>query len=231
VLLANEAKAAREAGALAREEERRRLRRDLHDDLGPSLAALALQADTARDLAGRDPAASLAVLERLVPRLNGTVDSVRALVHELRPPMLDELGLGAAVRELAARMSTPTTPVRAHVGDLPPVPAAVEVAVYRIAGEALANALRHARASEVRLTLTASDGVLALTVADDGAAGTAHRPGGGPGLGLSSMRERAEEIGGTLNVVWAAQGTTVAATLPVRPADGLAQEPADGVVA
>jgi signal transduction histidine kinase len=105
VLLVRESRRAREAIVLAREEERRRLRRDLHDGVGPSVAALALQVETARDLASEDPAATAALLTRLTPRINAVVADVRALVHELRPPTLDELGLAAAVRELAARLS------------------------------------------------------------------------------------------------------------------------------
>ena len=106
VLLAHQVQRAREAVVVAREEERRRLRRDLHDDIGPALAALALQAEAALTLAPDDPGGAAALVARLVPRLNATVGDVRSLVHELRPPNLDDLGLAASVHELAARMST-----------------------------------------------------------------------------------------------------------------------------
>ena len=112
VWLAREAQRARESVVLAREEERRRLRRELHDGVGPSLAALALQVETARDLAVDDPQAATRLLDRLVPRLNAAVADVRAIVHELRPPMLDELGLAAALDELAEGLTSRGTSVR-----------------------------------------------------------------------------------------------------------------------
>jgi two-component system, NarL family, sensor kinase len=215
VLLARDSQRAREEIVLAREEERRQLRRDLHDGVGPALAALALHAETARDLAVDDPGTASRLLDRLVPRLNAAVADVRALVHEMRPPMLDELGLGEAVVELADRLGTGRTPVvvdESHVGELP---AAVEVAAYRIASEAVGNAVRHAGASTVRVGLHDSAGTLVLTVVDDGSgipAGARPRPDGG--LGLTSMRDRAEEVGGSLEVRTGADGTTVVATLP-----------------
>lgn len=94
------------------------MRRDLHDGMGPALAALALQAETARDLLRCDPAAATVLLDRLVPRLKETVEEVRTLVHDLRPPMLDELGLAAALRELAARFAGPHRVVHVDVSEL-----------------------------------------------------------------------------------------------------------------
>ena len=211
VMVARENQRAREAVVLAREEERRRLRRDLHDGVGPSLAALALQVETARELAAEDPAAATALLDRLAPRMNATVGDVRALVHELRPPTLDELGLGAAVRELGDRMSSPTTRVETEVEPLTELPAAVEVAAYHIAGEAIGNAVRHAGATRVRVRLTQAAEHLAMEVVDDG---------GGiprdvrPGVGTFSMRERVDELGGHLDVVSGPTGTRVTALLP-----------------
>jgi signal transduction histidine kinase len=213
VLAAREAQRARETVVLAREEERRRLRRDLHDDVGPSLAALALQAETARDLAGEDPRAAAAVLDRLVLRLNAAVADVRALVHDLRPPTLDELGLDAALRELAARLSTASTRVTAGAGGVPSLPAAVEVAAYRIAGEAAANALRHAGAATVEIAVTPQDGRLLVRVCDDGTGLPDVRT---DGIGLASMRLRAEELGGSLTVTSDRAGTRVTAVLPVQ---------------
>lgn len=212
VLLARDIKAARETVLRAREEERRRLRRDLHDGVGPSLAALALQMETARDLVTDDPAGSRELLDRLVPRLNATVADVRALVHELRPPTLDELGLGTAVRELGARLSTSSTAVATRCEDLGTLPAATEVAAYRIAGEAVANAVRHADASLVEVLLRRDDGVLRLEVADDG---RGLPPGPRDGVGLPSMRLRAEELGGVLDTVSGPAGTRITALLPI----------------
>jgi signal transduction histidine kinase len=212
VLLAGEARRAREAVVVAREEERRRLRRDLHDGVGPVLAALALHAETARDLAEEDPAAATRLLDRLVPRLNAAVADVRALVHELRPPMLDELGLATAVTTLADRLSTEETQVVVEDVRLPELPAAVEVAAYHIAGEAIGNAVRHAGAGTVRLSMSAGHGVLELVVVDDG---HGIPPDHRTGLGTSTMRDRAEELGGHLEVSSGPGGTTVVAALPL----------------
>jgi two-component system NarL family sensor kinase len=215
-LLARDAQRSRELVVAAREEERRRLRRDLHDGLGPSLAACALQAETARDLVDADPSAAVAVLDRLVPRLSGTVDDVRDLVHGLRPPTLDELGLGGAVTELAARFCGPGTSVDVAVGDgLGPgdLPAAVDVAAYRIVSEALANVHRHASAASVAVTLRRHEDHLAVEVVDDGIGLSDSRR---TGVGLASMAERAAELGGRLSITRGddGRGTSVCAQLP-----------------
>jgi signal transduction histidine kinase len=196
---------------VAREEERRRLRRDLHDGLGPTLAALTLQVDTMRN---RWPDASdeLVVLR---DEIQATVKDVRRLVEGLRPPALDELGLGDAVRQLAARLSRDgNLHMELELGEpLPPLPAAVEVAAYRIVQEALTNTVRHSEAASCEVRVCARDGIVVLQVADDGVG----VPAGvnGDGLGLHSMRERAEEIGGTLQVETVpGSGTRVVATLP-----------------
>lgn len=211
VLLAREARRSRELVVKTREEERRRLRRDLHDGVGPSLAALALQVETARDLAAEDPDAAAGLLTTLAPRINAVVADVRSLVHELRPPTLDELGLAGATRELAARLSGPAR-VDVETDVLEPLPAAVEVAAYRIAGEAVTNAVRHSGAGSIRVRLCRDPEALVVQVADDGAglAGD-HRPG----VGLASMRQRSEELGGTLDVRSSGTGTTVTARLPL----------------
>jgi len=211
VFLARETQRAREAVVVAREEERRRLRRDLHDGVGPSLAALALHVETARDVAADDPDMARQLLDRLVPRLNAAVADVRALVHELRPPMLDELGLAAALRELGDRLSTGTTTVRVSANEIAGLPAAVEVAAYHIAGEATGNAVRHAGAGTVAVRLWEVDGCVGVEVSDDGR-GLPDRIRAG--VGTSSMRERAEELGGHLRIDSCSSGTTVTALLP-----------------
>lgn len=149
VLLASEVQQSRERLVDTREEERRRLRRDLHDGLGPALAALALQAETARDLVVADPGKAVELLDRLVPRLNDAVAGVRTVVHELRPPTLDDLGLEGALKELAVRFATPALTVGVETDGLVDLPAAVDVAAYRIVSEALANAVRHGAAADV----------------------------------------------------------------------------------
>jgi signal transduction histidine kinase len=208
----------REQLVLAREEERRRLRNDLHDGIGPQLAGLTLKIQTARLRLAYDPLAD-ALLSELVERTQATVADVRRVVYDLRPPSLDELGLLSALRESAAQYQEQGAGgVQIHVEapeQLAPLPAAVEVAVYRIALEALTNVVRHAHAQTcwLRLAIDGSGGVLRLEVQDDGQGiAPEHRLG----VGLRSMRERAMELGGTLTVEpGAAGGTRMHAVLPL----------------
>lgn len=211
--LAAQLQDSREQLVAAREEERRRLRRDLHDGLGPSLGAVVLRIDTARNLATAGRAEeSDRVLRQARDDVAAALADVRRLVHDLRPPALDDLGLTGAVRQQAERVLPPSvdaTVTSAYDGDLP---AAVEVAAYRIASEALANVARHARASRVDVTLEREDGALVVTVADDG---VGIRPDASAGVGLVSLRERAAELGGSCTVECpAVGGTVVRAVLP-----------------
>ncbi|GAA3218360.1 sensor histidine kinase [Dactylosporangium siamense] len=201
----------REQLVQAREEERRRLRRDLHDGLGPTLAGLTMRAEAALALGAGAAAAPL--LEEIVRDAETAVADVRRLVEGLRPPALDTLGLsGALTAHLAGwPAGGPQVDVKAPT-DLPALPAAVEVAAYRIAIEALANARRHAGATEVRLVLRLDGGWLRLSVTDNGRFPTAT---GTAGVGMHSMRERAAELGGTLDVTATETGTTVSAQLPM----------------
>jgi signal transduction histidine kinase len=205
---------ARERQVTAREEERRRLRRDLHDGLGPSLAALVIRLELADGLLGTDPAAARTVIGELKSEAQNAVTEIRRLVYELRPPSLDELGLVGAIRENAARLMPPGGPAFTVTAPerLPSLPAAVEVAAYRIAQEAMTNLVRHSGASscDIRVDL---NGALELEVRDDGCGlGADHRVG----VGLASMRERAAELGGRCTVETAARGgTIVRAELPV----------------
>jgi signal transduction histidine kinase len=214
VLLGRDLQHSRELLVSAREEERRRLRRDLHDGVGPALAAAALQVETARDVYPRDPEAADAILDRASLRLRAVVDDVRAAVHGLRPATLDDLGLPGALAELAGRFDAPGRSVTAVVTDVPGRSAAVDAAAYLVAAEAVTNATRHAAASRVCIELRPAPHGLVLTVTDDGR-GLPEQPV--PGVGLRSMRERAEELAGTLVVRPAAKGTgtTVELWLPV----------------
>jgi signal transduction histidine kinase len=193
-----------------REEERRRLRADLHDGIGPSLAGTAHQLDTlARRIADPDLAGCVRSLR---DRLRTTVADLRTVVHGLRPAILDQLGLPGALRELLAGYDTPAC--RSSIdGACHSLPAAVEVAAYAIAGEAVANAIRHSAASRLELTARMEDTVLILSIRDNGRGiPPRHRAG----VGLRSMRERAAEIGGRLEVTSApGSGTLVRARLPV----------------
>ncbi|GAB1821518.1 sensor histidine kinase [Herbidospora sp. RD11066] len=201
--LAREVQESRESLVKAREEERRRLRRDLHDGLGPGLAAIGLGLDL---IEATSPTETVRNVRELTQTLVG---DVRRIVHDLRPPALDELGLSGALEDLALDATGPEVTV--SLSDLPELPAAVEVAAYRIAQEALSNALKHADATRIEIGASAAGGRLTITVADDGR--------GLPdplveGVGSGSMRDRAAELGGTLTRT-SSQGTTVKAVLPL----------------
>ena len=209
----------RERLVAAREEERRRIRRDLHDGLGPTLAAIGMRAELAAEIAGHDASAAQEVLTKLTDDVGTALADVRRLVDGLRPPALDELGLIGAIRTQAERLGPePVFDIHAD-GHLSDLPAAVEVAAYRIAVEAMTNATRHADARRCEVVLTVAhnenDGrrVLELSVADDGRG----LPGLiRPGIGLLSMRERASEVGGSLEIGPSASGgTEVCAKLPL----------------
>jgi signal transduction histidine kinase len=210
VALAEEAQRSRERLVHALEDDRRRIRRDLHDHLGPVLSGIMLQLDALRRLtAGDDKAHALADTVR--GEVADAVVDVRRLVHDLRPPVLDELGLAESLRQYAVRLAE-SLAVTVDIPPLPRLPAAVEVAAYRIATEALTNALRHADASHVDLALEVHGERLHLTVTDDGR-GVAE--GAPAGLGLRSMRERAAELGGRFAVHGLTPGTCIDVELPL----------------
>ena len=205
--LTSDLQRSRERLVSAREEERRRLRRDLHDGLGPRLAGLTLKLETARNRLAHDPLADT-LLSDLIARTQEAVADIRHLAYALRPPALDELGLLPALQEQVLQYSDQGHDV-VHIAleapeNLPPLPAAVEVAIFRIAQEALTNVVRHSHASRcvVRLALHEQERLLELEIEDNGR-GLA--PVRSAGVGLASMRERAEELGGTCEMK---QGTT-----------------------
>lgn len=200
---------------VAREEERRRIRRDLHDGLGPTLAGVALQLDAVREYVHRDPEAADRMLDRVVGQVKAGIADIRRLVDGLRPPILDQLGLAPAIRETASSFASPgsefTVTVEAN-GDSTALPAALQVAAFRIAMEAINNARRHGRANACRVILSVN-GELEIVVEDDGVGVPAEFT---PGVGLSSMRERATELGGTCEVHRGrGGGTVVRAVLPL----------------
>jgi signal transduction histidine kinase len=204
----------RERLIVAQEEERRRLRRDLHDGVGPSLAGMSMQVRAARKVVvGQERVEHiLANLDEDLRRCNA---EMRVLVDRLRPPALDR-GLEAALRGECARFDSTALTVRLDVsGSLEGLPAAVEVVAYRILSEALANVARHSQARTCWVTVV-RDEVLVLVVQDDGV-GLGHQVR--RGVGLSSMQERAAEIGGTCQVTSAdGSGARVEIRLPVTPA-------------
>jgi signal transduction histidine kinase len=208
----------------AREEERRRLRHELHDSVGPILAGISLGLHAARRVMGSDAQQADQLMAHLEQELQTAIGEVRRLFETLRPPALDQLGLASAIREhieiLATRMRTGEEASPAvsfdlkESGDLVSLPAIVEVAAYRIVCEALTNVARHSGAHTCTVTLTRDKG-LRVEVVDDGV-GVDGQPG--RGLGLGSMRERAAELGGTFRRdAPAAGGTRVMAWLPIQP--------------
>lgn len=211
--LTNQLQRSRERLVATREEERRRLRRDLHDGLGPQLATLTVKVNAAQNLLRTDPDAAEQLLAEIKAESQSAVKEIRRVVQGLRPSSLDQLGLLSALREFAAQNRDGRMQITLHAPDLfPPLPAAVEVAAYRIATEAITNAVRHARAQNCTLHLEVNE-TLDLEVRDDG--------DGLPidyelGVGLSSMRERAAELGGTFKVRSDPdQGTMIAVRLPL----------------
>jgi signal transduction histidine kinase len=219
VRLTADLRRSREALITTREEERRRLRRDLHDELGAALAGSMMKAAAARTLLRSDPTRAAELLDDLATDSRGMIDEVRRIAYNLRPPALDEVGLVGALRQHIAAFDEgdPTGRVIRATLDapdtLPPLSAAVEVAALRIALEGLTNAARHSGGATVRVCLGVTGGAVAVSVVDDGHGVADGVPAG---VGLTSMRERAEELGGTLRLTTnEAGGTTVIAHLPI----------------
>jgi signal transduction histidine kinase len=219
--LAEDLRAARGRVVGLREEERRRIRRDLHDGLGPALAGLTFKLEAVRNLTGSDLRRANELLVSATEQVQTMVADVRLLIYGLRPPTLDELGLAESLRALASRAALPETEVRIDAPSaLPPLPAAVEVAAYWITQEALTNVKRHANARSCDVRLTVEPAALRLEISDDGD-GFSARAGG---IGLQTMKERAAEIGGACQISPAARGgTVVTARLPRQPAEAPAR--------
>jgi len=219
ITVALQAAAVSAATQRSRQEERRRLRADLHDGLGPTLTGIAFQADAVVNLVVSDPGRAQELSQQIRDRVTGAIDEVRRLISQLRPVALDELGLIGALREqaqLLSRRSDGTSleiTVRAR-SPLPGIPPEVEVAAYRIVTEALTNAVRHSRAAriDVDVALTGEPVELLLAVQDDDS-----RPGEQwqSGVGLESMHERVAELGGTVRAGPTPQGGLVQARLPI----------------
>jgi signal transduction histidine kinase len=232
-LLARDLQESREKLVLAREEERLYIRNNLHDDLAPKLAALALNAATAQIYVETQPKVAIDMLADLRKVIRSTVEEIRTLVHDLRPPTLDELGLIGAIQERITLLSKPaamlagekgTEVLNIHLyaaGPLPSLPAAVEVAVYRIVTEALVNVVKHTQATDCTVRLDVSEtGQLQVEIRDNGTQLTPMSAnavtGGKSGIGLVSMRERAAELGGHFTIDRpAGGGTRVLAVIPL----------------
>jgi signal transduction histidine kinase len=213
VALTHASRIAAERLVAAREEERLRLRRDLHDGLGSTLAGIGLGIDTARrSLPPTVPAATGELMTALRAEAERAVSEVRRIVYNLRPSILEELGLCPALQDQAQRIGCDTVSVP---DALPPLPAAVEIAAYRIATEAMTNAARHAPGAPIALRITVVDKGIELEIADSGAGVP---DSFSPGVGLASMRARAAELGGSLSLgARLPHGTIVRAFLPLDP--------------
>jgi signal transduction histidine kinase len=210
----DQAVALRRSSVEAAAAERGRLRRELHDGLGASLAALRLQLDAVRTALPLAADEASVRLGRVEATLASALEELRRIVDGLRPVALDELGLPGALniqgRALNAAGTAPTVEVIVDPA-VPDLPDAVAVALLRISAEALTNAVRHAASSHCTVRLGWQDPVAVLRVEDDGTGMVPARIG----HGLATMRERAEELGGTLTVLPASpQGTVVTAVIP-----------------
>ena len=204
--------ASRAALVTAREEERRRIRRDLHDGLGPTLASVKLQLTAVARLMRSDPARAEQLLDEVREDINETTVDVRRLVYGLRPPLIDELGLIAALRNHPATQSG--LDVVIEPDQLPELPAAVEVALFRIGSEAIYNAARHSGSQTCRVVIEVAPDEVRLRVTDHG-----HGLPGQlvEGVGLAAIRERAAELGGTVELT-SVGGTTVTTLIPLQAA-------------
>jgi signal transduction histidine kinase len=207
--------ASREQLVLAREEERRRLRRDLHDGLGPTLAAIHLQLAALRRSLHQSTDTAEQLITDLQADVAGATGEIRRIVYNLRPPMLDEFGLLGALRHLNPGSDTLSVQLVAP-NALPPLPAAAEVALYRIASEALHNVARHGHARRCTITLELHEAQIVLSVSDDGCGLPANYQ---PGVGHQAMQERAAELGGSVAIELLPRGgTQVTARFPWRGA-------------
>jgi signal transduction histidine kinase len=228
VRLTADLRQARERLVTAREEERRRLRRDLHDGLGPQLASQALTIDAARSLMHRDPQAADRLLVDLKQQSQAAVADVRHLVDGLRPAALDDLGLIGSLRVATSTLAHGGLDVEIVTPrPLPQLTAAVEVATFRIVQEAVTNVVRHANATHAWVCIQHAEGTRAelnIEVRDDGHGfEPSTSAGAGAGVGLTSMRERADELGGRVEFDSGPGGTTVRAWLPLVGSDRVSE--------
>ena len=207
----------REQLVMSREEERRRIRRDLHDGLGPVLASLGLKLDAARNRLRDDIDGTDALLLEIKSQTRDAIGDIRRLVYDLRPPALDELGFLSAIKEYANSLSGSRFSIKVkHEENFPDLPAAVEVAAYRIIFEAVNNVSKHAKATKCLVRMS-GNGELHIDITDNG---VGIPIGFHSGVGTRSMLERAAELGGECTIQpIAAGGTRVTAHLPYKVID------------
>jgi two-component system, NarL family, sensor kinase len=209
--LTEDLKVSRERVIDAAEKERARLRRELHDSLGPLLTGAAFKADGIALAAQSRPERAESLAIELADQLRQSVEGVRQLAYGLRPAALDELGLVGALREEGSRYGPVKVIIQAPES-MPVLPSSIEVAAYRIAAEALTNVVRHSDAKLASVRLAADDGALEMIITDDGSSIAPWSPG----LGLASIKTRASEVGGACEAGPTAEGGRVVAVLPLR---------------
>jgi two-component system NarL family sensor kinase len=213
--LSGQVRQARTATVEAAAAERVRLQRELHDGLGPTLTSIAFRVDAAANQVRADAETAARLMREIGTDIRDAIDGVRRIVYGLRPIELDDLGLVGAIRQQVAGDPTHDdgnkVTIALHTPDpLPDLSPAVELAAYRIIMEGIANVLRHSTARTCTVTVTAN-GRLDLTITDDGTP----PPTWHPGIGIRSLRERAEELDGTAHAGPVDGGWTVHAQLPL----------------
>ena len=218
VRLTRDLRRSRDDLLVARDEERHRIQRDLHDGLGPTLAGMALGLDAARRSVSTSDPETAELLASMTAEVKASLGDIRRLVADLRPTSLDQLGLVEGLRQYADTVSLRSEgTLKVRIDVLAPLPAlspALEIVAYRIVMEAVANVARHAGASQCVVTIAAAERCLRLAVTDNGR-GLADQ-GQPHGLGLRSMAERAAELGGSCATGPGPDGgTTVTATIPL----------------
>jgi two-component system, NarL family, sensor histidine kinase UhpB len=217
-----ERRRASSAALTAQEQERARIARDLHDEVNQSLTGLLLRLEATRRNAPPELAHELAETRALA---NQAMEELLTLARQLRPTALDDLGLKAALAghvDEIGRQTEIRTGLEAE-GNFQGLPADVQLVAYRVAQEALSNAVRHSGAQSIVVRLAQDNGMLDLTVADDGRGFTFDQATGG--LGMGGMRERALLVGGDLSVESRPQtGTRIRLRVPIRKNDALGDE-------
>jgi signal transduction histidine kinase len=205
--------AARTRLVTAREEERRRLRRDLHDGLGPALAGITMEIQAARAVVDVDPGRADEMLGAAETWSRAAIDEIRRVVYELRPPSLDQFGLVGALQQQATRLGLTVNGRRDSAAPWPTLPAAAEVAAYLVVVESMTNITRHAGTDRCEVNLNSTESEITVEIVDDGVGLPKHVV---QGVGISSMRERAAELGGTCALERRVSGgTRVTLRLPI----------------
>ncbi len=195
-LLAQALQNSREQIVRGREEERKRIRRDLHDGLGPTLASTALQLETARQLIYTKPEKGDIILKNLETKMSQTLTDVRSIVHDLYPSLIDQFGLEEALKQEVQTFESSTLKIDLAInGQIDNLSAATEVAIYRIIQEAIHNIHKHAQATKCSIHIDRSKIELSIQICDNGIGLSTDDTAG---IGLQSIRDRVSELSGNI---------------------------------